>query len=48
MDKMLLKVRQVWLAYEGKIIPMVLQRWVFTLVLLVAYGMRIVETKGKA
>ncbi|OMJ82869.1 hypothetical protein SteCoe_16337 [Stentor coeruleus] len=46
MDKKLLRIKQLFLAYEGKVIPHVFWRWFFCLVLLVSYGGRIVVTKG--
>lgn len=46
MKESLLRVKRIWLTYEGKIIPLFFQRWIISLILLVIYGSRIVSTQG--
>lgn len=46
MSEFLTRLKQIFITYEGKITPLICQRWTFSFILLVLYGSRIVSTQG--
>jgi hypothetical protein len=46
MSQAVTRIKQVLITYEGKITPLICQRWTFSLLVLILYGSRIVSTQG--